>query len=119
MTDGSDPTGGWARATEATANATKEAIKAGHDLARFIRGPAGEVVGMLWDHLKVVRFERQIRLRDRVYHFLNERGMDAPTRAITLNVAVPLSRMRLLRKMTRFRTSGLGFLSTLATRTAG
>jgi hypothetical protein len=84
------PTGGWAKATEATAEASKEAIQAGRDLCRFISGPAGEVVGMLWDHLKVVRFERQIRLRERVRHFLSERGMDGPTRTIALKIAFPL-----------------------------
>ena len=73
MNEVRDPTGGWAKATEATANASKEAIQAGRDLARFIRGPAGEVIGMLWDHLRVIRFERQIRLWDRVRHLLAEK----------------------------------------------
>jgi hypothetical protein len=85
-----DPTGGWAKATEAAANASKEAIEAGRDLSRFISGPAGEVVGMLWDHLKVVRFERQVRLARRARKFLAERGMDGPTRTIALKIALPL-----------------------------
>jgi LysE type translocator len=66
MSEVPDPTGGWAKATEATAHASKEAIQAGRDLGRFISAPAGEVVAMLWDHLKVVRFERQVRLAERV-----------------------------------------------------
>jgi hypothetical protein len=45
---------------------------------------------MLEDHLKVVRFERRIRLWDRARHFLAERGMDVPTRRIPLNIALPL-----------------------------
>jgi hypothetical protein len=45
---------------------------------------------MLWDHLKVVRFERQIRLIDRVRRFLAERGMDGPTRTIALKIGLPL-----------------------------
>ena len=90
MSEVPDPTGGWAKATEATANASKEAIQAGRDLARFIRGPAGEVMGMLWDHLRVIRFERQVRLRDRVHHFLAERGMDAPTRKMALKIVLPI-----------------------------
>jgi hypothetical protein len=45
---------------------------------------------MLSDHLRVVRFERQVRLWDRVRHFLAERGMDAPTRTIGLNIGLPL-----------------------------
>jgi hypothetical protein len=90
MSEVPDPTGGWAKATEATANASKEAIEAGRDLGRFISAPAGEVVGMLWDHLKVVRFERQIRLMERARQFLAERGMDGPTRMIALKVGLPL-----------------------------
>jgi hypothetical protein len=91
MSEVPDPTGGGRRATQASANASKEAIEAGRDLGRFISGPAGEVVGMLWDHLKVVRFKRQIRLIDRVRRFLAaERGMDGPTRTITLKIGLPL-----------------------------
>ena len=90
MNEVPDPTGGWAKATEATANASKETIQAGRDLARFLREPAGEVIGMVSDYLTVVRFERQIRLSERVRHFLAERGMDAPTRRIAPNIALPL-----------------------------
>src|ERR1700730_7154924 len=45
---------------------------------------------MLWDHLRVLRFERQIRLRERVCDFLAERGMDGPTRTIALKIGLPL-----------------------------
>jgi hypothetical protein len=90
MNDSLDPTGGWAKATEATANASKEAIQAGRELSHFISGPVGQVVGMLEDHLKVVRFERQVQLRDRVRNILIEKGMDGPTRRITLNIGLPL-----------------------------
>jgi hypothetical protein len=64
-----DPTGGWAKATEATADVSKELIRAGRDLGRFISGPAGEVVSMLWEHLKVVRYERKVQLAERVRPF--------------------------------------------------
>src|SRR5438105_13056461 len=90
MTDPSDPTGGWAKATEATANASKEAIRAGRDLARFVRGPVGVLVGMFEDYLTVVRFERRVRLADRAHDFLAERGKHAPTRKIALNIGLPL-----------------------------
>jgi hypothetical protein len=78
MTEVSDPTGRWAKAAETAADASKEAIRAGRDLGRFVSGPAGEVIGMLSDHLKVIRFERQVRLAERVRHFLAERGLDGP-----------------------------------------
>jgi len=90
MNDAPDPIGGWAKATEATANASKEAIQASRELAHFIRGPAGEVVGMLEDYLKVVRFERRVRLWDRVRNILIEKGLGAPTRRIPLKIALPL-----------------------------
>jgi hypothetical protein len=83
MNDALDPTGGWAKASN-------NAIEAGRELGHFIRGPVGEVVGMLEDHLKVVRFERQVRLWDRVRNILTEKGMDGPTRKIPLKIALPL-----------------------------
>ena len=90
MNDVPDPTGGWARAAEATAEATKEGIQASRELAHFISGPFRELVGMFEDHLKVVRFERLIRLMDRVRNILVEKGLPGPTRKIPLSIAVPL-----------------------------
>jgi len=90
MNDALDPTGGWAKATEETAKASKEAIRASRELGHFFRGPTGELVGMLEDHLKVARFERRVRLADRVRHFLAERGKDAPTQRLPLNIGLPL-----------------------------
>jgi len=90
MTDAPDPTGGWAKATEAIAKASKEVIEAGRELGHVLSGPARQAVGMLEDHLKVVRFERQVRLWGRVRNILTERGMAGPTRKIPLNVGVPL-----------------------------
>jgi hypothetical protein len=85
-----DPTGGWAKASEAIARAWVETVEMSRDLARFLSGPAGEVVGMLQDHLRVVRFERQVRLAQRVNHFLAERSMGGPTRTVPLNIGLPL-----------------------------
>jgi abortive infection alpha-like protein len=90
MNDALDPTGGWAKATEATAKASNNAIEASRELGHFIRGPASELVGMLEDHLKVVRFERLVRLWARVRNILTEKGMDGPTRRIALNIGIPL-----------------------------
>jgi hypothetical protein len=90
MHDAPDPTGGWARATEATANAAMEAIQASLELGHFIQGPAGVVVGMLEDCLKVVRFRLQVRLCDSVRNILIEKGMSGPTRKIPLKIALPL-----------------------------
>jgi hypothetical protein len=62
----------------------------GRDLGRFISGPPRVIAGMLEDHLKVIRFERLIRLEDRVSQFLAERGLDLPTRTISLKIGLPL-----------------------------
>ena len=64
MNDALDPTGGWAKATDATANASTEAIRASRDLGHFLSGPAGELVGMALQHLQVVKFERGVRLTE-------------------------------------------------------
>jgi hypothetical protein len=60
MTDVPNPTGGWAKATEEGAKASREAIRASRELGHFVSGPARELVGMLEDHIKVVRFERRV-----------------------------------------------------------
>jgi hypothetical protein len=90
MNDALDPTGGWAKATEATANASKEAIQASRELGHFIRGPAGVVMDMLEDRFKVIRFELLIKYWDRVRNILIEKGMDAPTRRIALKIGLPI-----------------------------
>ena len=89
MNDALDPTG-WAKATEATANASKEAIQASRDLGHFLSGPAGELLGMALQYLQVVKFERGVRLTERLRHFLAERGMERFTRRIALNIGLPL-----------------------------
>lgn len=90
MSEVPDPTGGWAQATEETAKASQDVIQAVRELGHFIRVPMGELVGMFEDYLKVVRFERRVRLADRARHFLAERGKNAPTRTIPLNIGLPL-----------------------------
>ena len=85
-----DPTDGWAIATEATAHASKEVVTAAREFGGFISGPLSEVVGILQDHLKVVRFERHIRLRDRVAKFMSDRGLEKPTRQIPLTLGLQI-----------------------------
>lgn len=90
MSEFPNPTGGWAKAVEATADASKEAIQASRDLGSFISRPARVVVGMLEDHLRAVRFERQIRLAERIRHFLAERGLNGPSRIVPLKTFAAL-----------------------------
>jgi hypothetical protein len=86
----SDPTGGWAKATEKASEAATEAIKGGRDALSFVADPLRELVGMATDTFKVTRFKRQIRLVEQVQAFLRERGLEAPSRTIPLSFTVPL-----------------------------
>jgi Abortive infection alpha len=90
MNEPPDPTGGWAKATEEASKAVQESTRAARDLGRFVRGPMSEVLGMMTDHLQVVRFERGIRLAERVRTFMEARGLRGPTRQLPLNIALPL-----------------------------
>ncbi len=68
-----------------------DAVRAlGEFVAKFIDGPLEKASGIVEDHLRYVRWERQIRLTNRVEKFLQERGLDAPTRAVPIKVAIPL-----------------------------
>jgi hypothetical protein len=85
-----DPTGGWAKALEEGAKASAKAVDASRDLGGFISGPAREIIGMVEDRLKVARFERQVRLLERVDTFLRAKGLKQPTRQLSLNIGLPL-----------------------------
>ncbi|MBW4035541.1 MAG: DUF4393 domain-containing protein [Proteobacteria bacterium] len=85
-----DPTGGWAKATEKTGEATAEAIKAARDMLSFVADPLKEIVGMATDSMKVRRFQRQIRLSEQLRRYLRDHGLEAPSREIPLNFSVPL-----------------------------
>ena len=63
--------------------------------------PARELVGMLEDHVKVVRFERRVRLADRVRNILIEKGMPGPTRARQRNERKLLCEIRSMVKLNK------------------
>ncbi len=83
-----------AKATQAIANTSDKAIiavsKFGSFIARFISGPLEQGVGIFEDRLKYMRWERQQRLMIRAEKFMQEIGLELPTRAIPLKIAVPL-----------------------------
>lgn len=66
------------------------ASKAGGFIARFVSGPLEQGVGIWEDRLRYARWERQLRLMRRAEDFLKASGLQAPTRAIPLKLAVPL-----------------------------
>lgn len=90
MTGPVDPTGGWAEATAKTSAAATEVTKAAREFGGLISPVFRAVVGMAADKLEVSRFERQIRLSQRVTEFLRERGLSRPTRELAPSFLVPL-----------------------------
>lgn len=79
------------KAIQEVAKATGKGIdavrEAGGFIARYIAGPLEEGVGIFSDRLKYVR---QVRLMQRADQFLREAGLEAPSRAVPLKIAIPL-----------------------------
>lgn len=90
MTEPVDPTGGWAEATAKASAAATEVTKAAREVGGFISPVFRAVIGMAADKLEVTRFERQVRLSERVTEFLRERGLSGPTREVVPSFLVPL-----------------------------
>ncbi|WP_198116910.1 Abi-alpha family protein [Massilia rhizosphaerae] len=89
-----NPVSQTAEAVKAVAEATGKAIDAttkfGGFIARYVAGPIEQGMGIWEDKLKYMRWERQVRLMERARQLQCEAGLSAPTRAIPLNLAVPL-----------------------------
>ena len=82
------------KAVQEVAKATGKALdvvqNAGTFIARFVAGPLEQAAGIYEDHLKYLRWERQVRLMTRAEEFLRQAGLQAPTRAVPLKIAIPL-----------------------------
>ena len=59
-------------------------------ISRYISGPLEQVSGLLEDHLRYVRWERQQRLIMRAEEFRKQQGLPLPDKPIPLKNAVPL-----------------------------
>ena len=79
-----------AEIAKATGKAIDSASKFGGFMARFISGPLEQLSGIAEDRFKFMRWERQVRLMDRADAVLHARGMTSATRAVPLNIAVPI-----------------------------
>ena len=75
---------------KATGKAVDAAREAGGFIARFVSGPLEQGVGIFEDKLRYMRWERQVRLMQKVDELLEELGFKGPTRAVPLKVAIPL-----------------------------
>lgn len=73
-----------------TGKAIDGAREFGKFIARYIEGSLDQGLGIFEDKLKYMRWERQVRLMQRAQQFLEERGLEGPTRAIPLSFAIPL-----------------------------
>ena len=83
-----------AKAAQEVAKATSKGIDAGRELggffARFIGGPIEQASDIVEDKLRYLRWERQVRLMKRAEEFLEQQGLQAPTRSVPMKVAIPI-----------------------------
>ncbi|NQT54700.1 MAG: DUF4393 domain-containing protein [Desulfobacteraceae bacterium] len=83
-----------AKAAQEIAKASGKAVDAGSNFGRFISryisGSLEQGIGIFEDKLKYMRWERQQRLMVRADQFMQEIGIESPTRAIPLKLAIPL-----------------------------
>lgn len=73
-----------------TGKAIDAAREAGGFIAKFVSGPLEQGMGVFEDHLRYMRWERQIRLMQRAQDFLQLNGLSAPTRSVPLKLAIPI-----------------------------
>lgn len=83
-----------AKAVQEVAKTTGKVVdaarEAGGFIAKFVSGPLEQGIGIFEDHLKYLRWERQIRLMQRAQDFLRLNGLPAPTRAVPLKLLIPI-----------------------------
>lgn len=82
------------KAIQEIAKTTGEGIKAtremGAFIAQYIGGPLEQAMGIWEDKLKYRRWENQIALAEKAKSLLVERGLNGPTRLLSLDIAIPL-----------------------------
>jgi hypothetical protein len=83
-----------AKATQEVAKATGKVVDAARELggfvAKYIAGPLEQGVGIVEDKLRYLRWERQVRLMRRADELLASVGLNAPTRAVPMKLAIPI-----------------------------
>lgn len=89
-----DPGSETAKAVQEVAKASGKAVEAGQSfgrfIARFVAGSLEQGMGIFEDRLRYMRWERQVRLMQRAEQLMKEIGLEKPSRAIPLKLAVPL-----------------------------
>ncbi len=83
-----------AKATQEVAKTVGKAIdtseKFGGFIAKYIASSMEQAMGIFEDKLKYMRWERQIRLIDKVDELMKSRGSEKPSRPLPLKLAIPL-----------------------------
>jgi hypothetical protein len=83
-----------AKAVKEIAKTTGKAIDAGREtgkfMAKFIKGPLEQAMGIFADKLKYMRWERQISFIDKTNEILKERGLSEPTQPVAMKSFIPL-----------------------------
>ena len=83
-----------AKATQEVAKTTGKAIGAAEKLGKFIseyiHGPLEQGMGIVHDKLLYMRWERQQRLMVKAQEYQKKINLDAPTRPIPMQLAIPL-----------------------------
>lgn len=75
---------------KATAKAIDAAREAGAFISKYVSGSLEQGMGIFEDKLKYLRWERSVRYMQRANELLKQTGLDAPTRVVPLNIAIPL-----------------------------
>ena len=94
MGDSTDPVTESAKAAQEIAKASGKAIDAakaaGGFIARYVAGSLEQGIGIFEDKLRYLRWERQLRLMKRAEEVLHSLGLETPSRAVPLKIAIPL-----------------------------
>lgn len=83
-----------AKAVQEVAKTTRKSIEATEKLGQFVARVTNEsieaVTGILADKLRFMRWERQLRLRDRLIEIVKERKLEGTFRVIPPKLALPI-----------------------------
>jgi len=83
-----------AKAAQEIAKTAGKVVDAGERfgvfIAKYISGPLEQGIGIFEDKLKYMRWERQLRLMQRVNELIRNSGSSAPSKPIPIKIAVPL-----------------------------
>ena len=79
-----------AEVAKATGKVLDVAAMLGGFLSRFVSAPLDQLSGIAEDRLKFMRWERQVTLVSKAESILESRGMTQATRAVPLNIAIPI-----------------------------